>query len=112
MKPKQGENEHEAFSHALHLEKDVNQALLDLHNLATSHNDANFTDFLRCVGVHSPQRHFHHRRTVLLGDRVVLQGYPTCHQRRSVCIPCRFRRPDPCHETGGWFHEAGVGSVP
>uniref|UniRef100_A0A8D8LMX0 Ferritin n=1 Tax=Cacopsylla melanoneura TaxID=428564 RepID=A0A8D8LMX0_9HEMI len=36
----------EAFSHALQLEKDVNQALLDLHNLATSHNDANFTDFL------------------------------------------------------------------
>ncbi|KAL1455033.1 hypothetical protein WDU94_009154 [Cyamophila willieti] len=36
----------EAFSHALQLEKDVNQALLDLHLLASGHNDANFADFL------------------------------------------------------------------
>jgi len=31
---------------ALDLEKKVNQSLLDLHAVATSHNDANLTDFL------------------------------------------------------------------
>ncbi|NEU32839.1 ferritin [bacterium LRH843] len=36
----------EAMSAALQLEKDVNQSLLHLHEVATVHNDANLTDFL------------------------------------------------------------------
>jgi len=36
----------EAMQAALALEKNVNQTLLDLHALATSHNDAQMTDFL------------------------------------------------------------------
>jgi len=36
----------EAMKTALALEKTVNQSLLDLHSVAGSHGDANFTDFL------------------------------------------------------------------
>lgn len=36
----------EALETALGLEKTVNQSLLDLHALASSHNDAHLTDFL------------------------------------------------------------------
>lgn len=36
----------EALETALALEINVNQSLLDLHQLAGSHNDANLTDFL------------------------------------------------------------------
>lgn len=36
----------DAISAALALEKNVNQALLDLHKLAGSHNDAHLADFL------------------------------------------------------------------
>jgi len=36
----------DAMQAALELEKTVNQSLLDLHKLATSHNDAHLTDFL------------------------------------------------------------------
>jgi len=36
----------EAMEAALDLEKTVNQALLDLHGVATRHNDPNFCDFL------------------------------------------------------------------
>jgi len=36
----------EAMEAALALEKKVNQSLLDLHGLVTSHNDAQFADFL------------------------------------------------------------------
>ncbi|KAG5680446.1 hypothetical protein PVAND_009954 [Polypedilum vanderplanki] len=36
----------EAMEKALQLEKDVNQSLLDVHSIATSHNDVNFCDFL------------------------------------------------------------------
>jgi len=36
----------DAMQAALHLEKTVNQSLLDLHKLACSHNDAQFSDFL------------------------------------------------------------------
>lgn len=31
-------------------------------------------------------------RTNLLGSRIVLPRYSTCHQRRSFRLPCRFRR--------------------
>uniref|UniRef100_A0A1B6DP90 Ferritin n=1 Tax=Clastoptera arizonana TaxID=38151 RepID=A0A1B6DP90_9HEMI len=40
------QNVEEAFQDALNLEKDVNQSLLDLHQLASSKNDASFCDFL------------------------------------------------------------------
>ncbi|XP_075214286.1 soma ferritin-like [Lycorma delicatula] len=36
----------EAFAAALVLEKDVNQSLLNLHQVATNHNDASLCDFL------------------------------------------------------------------
>jgi len=36
----------DALQTALDLEKRVNQSLLDLHGLSSSHNDANFCDFL------------------------------------------------------------------
>lgn len=36
----------EAMQAALALEKNVNQALLDLHTLSDSHNDAQFSDFI------------------------------------------------------------------
>jgi len=36
----------EAMQDALSLEKQVNQALLDLHSIGSSHNDANFCDFI------------------------------------------------------------------
>nr|ACJ70658.1 ferritin [Tritonia tetraquetra] len=36
----------EAMQVALQLERDVNQALLNLHSVATNHNDAQFADFL------------------------------------------------------------------
>ena len=36
----------EAMQTALELEKNVNQALLDLHKVATSHDDPHMTDFL------------------------------------------------------------------
>ena len=36
----------EALETALALEKNVNQALLDLHALASSHNDPHLTDFI------------------------------------------------------------------
>ncbi|XP_044728340.1 soma ferritin [Chrysoperla carnea] len=36
----------EAMNSALSLEKKVNDSLLDLHRVATTHNDANFCDFL------------------------------------------------------------------
>ncbi|XP_067876048.1 uncharacterized protein [Heterodontus francisci] len=47
-KPKQDEwgNGLEAMECALQLEKDVNQRLLDLHKLATEHNDPSLCDFL------------------------------------------------------------------
>lgn len=35
-----------AMREALQLEKKVNQSLLDLHKIATDHNDANLCDFL------------------------------------------------------------------
>ena len=40
-----------------------------------------------------------------------LSRYQTSHQRWFVCVSCRIRCPDQVHEAGGWFHEAGVGSV-
>ncbi|XP_015593019.1 soma ferritin [Cephus cinctus] len=36
----------EAMTEALNLEKMVNQSLLDLHGIASNHNDANLMDFL------------------------------------------------------------------
>ena len=36
----------EAMEAALELEKTVNQSLLDLHAIASKHDDAQFTDFL------------------------------------------------------------------
>ena len=36
----------------------------------------------------------------LLGDRVVLQGYPPRHQRGSVCVQSRICCPDQGHEAG------------
>lgn len=38
----------------------------------------------------------------LLGDRVVLQGYPACHQCGSVCVPCGLCCPDQGYEAGRW----------
>ncbi|EMP30212.1 Ferritin heavy chain [Chelonia mydas] len=40
---------------ALHLEKNVNQSLLDLHKLATDKNDPHLCDFIKTVcSTHSP----------------------------------------------------------
>merc|ERR1739848_79351 len=36
----------EAVEASLELEKTVNQSLLDMHKIASDHNDASFTDFL------------------------------------------------------------------
>lgn len=36
----------------------------------------------------------------LLGDRAVLQGYSSRHQRGSVCVQSGFCCPDQSHETG------------
>ncbi|CAL1549034.1 unnamed protein product [Lymnaea stagnalis] len=38
----------DAMQVALQLEKSVNQSLLDLHKLCTSHEDAQMADFLEC----------------------------------------------------------------
>jgi ferritin heavy chain len=35
-----------AFSHALQLEKNVNQSLLDLHKIASDNNDPQFSDYI------------------------------------------------------------------
>ena len=36
----------QAVEASLELEKTVNQSLLDMHKIASDHNDASFTDFL------------------------------------------------------------------
>ncbi len=38
----------EAMEAALKLEKEVNQSLLELHDLADNHKDKQFCDFLEC----------------------------------------------------------------
>lgn len=42
----------EALKASLELEKTVNQSLLDLHDLATKHNDAQFADFIESNYLH------------------------------------------------------------
>jgi len=41
-----------------------------------------------------PLKHlnFTDNRTNFLGSRIVFQRYPSRHQRRSLCLPRRFRR--------------------
>ena len=58
----------------------------------------------RHLGLHPDQRHLHHRRPGLLGDRPVQLGYPAGHQRRQLGEPGGQRRP-------GEGHEAGVGNA-
>ena len=62
--------------------------------------DCLFCYVVTFASVHPHQCNFHHWRSDLLGDRIVLQGYPTCHQRRSLCVTCRFRCPDQGNEAG------------
>ena len=64
-------------------------------------NSSNFSQFFSlffigrwCVRLYPNQRHFYHWRTNFLGDRVVLQRYSPCYQRRFVCIPCRICCPN------------------
>ena len=58
----------------------------------------------RCVGLHSHQCHLHNRRADLPGDRPVLFGGPSRHQRRHLGFPGGWRRPVGSHEEGGRSH--------
>ena len=66
----------------------------------------------RYFGLHSHQRHLHHRRPDLPGVRAVqLRRYARC-EPRYLRFPCRRRRPDQGHEEGGRFFETAVLPVP
>ena len=52
----------------------------------------------RRVGLHPHERDFDHRRPDLLRDWVVLQGYPSRHQRRTFSVQSGLRRSDQGYE--------------
>ena len=55
----------------------------------------------RRVGLHPDQRHQHHGRPDLPGDRTVLQGYPPGGERRPVRVARGFGGTDQGDEAGG-----------
>ena len=66
----------------------------------------------RHLGLHPDQRHLHHRRAGLLGDRPVQLGYPAGHQRRQLGEPGGERRPGQGDEAGLGHAQARPGAVP
>ena len=54
----------------------------------------------RRLGVHPDQRHLHHRRPVLPGDRPVQRRCAPGDQRRYLGLPSRWLRPDQGDEAG------------
>lgn len=73
----------------------------------TSHRNSSWW----CVSLHSNQCHFDYRRSNLFGNRIVLQGYSSSHQRRFVCVACRFSCSNQSHETSRRFNEIGIGPI-
>ena len=66
----------------------------------------------RHLRLHPHQRHLHHRRADLPGDRPVQLRCPPRHQRRPVGVPGRRRRADQGDEEGRGRAEAGPLAVP
>jgi hypothetical protein len=66
----------------------------------------------RHLGLHSHQRHLHHRRADILRERAVQRGRAAGGQRRPFRLPRGRQRADQGHAQGLRPAEAGLGAVP